>query len=301
MCVRNEDGGDKISDLPLEHFDVELWNRIAEYDTRGWTVHEITLNGNWGDPIMHKDLDKMLWTWTKYHPETALYLHTNGSLRSTDWWTNFAHTTVQFPEHRVVVAVDGLADTHAIYRQDTDFEKIKENCMAFTSAGGVLEIVTTMFEHNKHQIDDIVAEIETWGATTFEARHSHGESVGPIQAYRDRAPFREKFKFIPPSAQRDSEFYNEHRPNYHTPENQNLSKCPWYNDAKIQIDPWGNVWPCCHISLLRMHKYDSEAEKINLNDNNLYDILAGHWYKDVLHDGINGKNPWDICKRKCGV
>lgn len=304
MCIRNQDGGDKIPDLPLDHFDIDIWNRIAEYDTRGWTIHDLTLNGNWGDPIMHKDLNRMMLTWAKFHPETGLYLHTNGSLRSTNWWADFAYTCRQFSDHRVIIAVDGLADTHAIYRQDTDFHKIKENVIAFTEAGGVAEIVTTMFEHNKHQIDDIVAEVETWGTRCFQMRHSHNEEIGPIKAYRGRPEFRKNFRSFNRSDLRNADEYNKMRPDYWDDVDNKLTHCPWYNLASVQIDPWGNVWPCCHISLLRMHKYDKETEDLNLKDNNLHDVLDGHWYSEVLKDGINGTNDtprWEICDRKCGT
>jgi len=303
MCVRNQDGGDKIPDLPLDHFDVDLWNRIAREDTRGWTIYELTLNGNWGDPLMHKDLSQMMLTWANYHPETCLQLHTNGSLRSVEWWKKFAHTCRQFSDHRVIVAVDGLADTHAIYRQDTDFYKIKENVKAFTAAGGTAEIVTTMFEHNKHQIDDICAEVETWGVESFDCRHSHGEESGPIKAYRDREPFRKRFRSRPRSDLRDAWVYVDMQPDYWDEQNQTLTKCPWYNIASIQIDPWANVWPCCHISLLRMHLYDKDARTLNLKDKSLHDILASDWYSKTLNRGIHGPRSerWKICQRKCGV
>ena len=94
------------------------------------------------------------------------------------------------------------------------------------------------------------------------------------------------------------------RPDYWDDVDNKLTHCPWYNLASVQIDPWGNVWPCCHISLLRMHKYDKETEDLNLKDNNLHDVLDGHWYSEVLKDGINGTNDtprWEICDRKCGT
>ena len=24
-----------------------------------------------------------------------------------------------------------------------------------------------------------------------------------------------------------------------------VSPCKWYQDKRVQIDPWGTVWPCC--------------------------------------------------------
>ena len=47
-------------------------------------------------------------------------------------------------------AVDGLADTHSIYRVRTNWDKIIENIKAFTNNAGRARVIMTVFEHNKH-------------------------------------------------------------------------------------------------------------------------------------------------------
>jgi hypothetical protein len=49
------------------------------------------------------------------------------------------------PGVTVGFALDGLADTHALYRQDTDWHKIIENACAFIDAGGSSKVEICSF------------------------------------------------------------------------------------------------------------------------------------------------------------
>ena len=48
----------------------------------------------------------------------------------------------------VVFCLDGLEDTHEIYRRKTNFNKIISNMKAFIDAGGYAGVITTAFDHN---------------------------------------------------------------------------------------------------------------------------------------------------------
>jgi hypothetical protein len=89
------------------------------------------------------------------------------------------------------------------------------------------------------------------------------------------------------------------------------SKCPWYNERKIQIDPWAKIWPCCHVSLYGIH---IDAHDINLmvdetfldarntNDLKKYslgEILSNDWFSSV-EEAVDGAK-WKQCRDICGV
>jgi hypothetical protein len=90
------------------------------------------------------------------------------------------------------------------------------------------------------------------------------------------------------------------------------TKCPWYNAQEIQIDPWGTVWPCCHVSLfgvhLEKHNIANEVDETfvqarkdnNLKDSSLYDILKSDWYNEHVKLSVKGAK-WKTCQRTCGV
>ena len=74
---------------------------------------------------------------------------------------------------QVNFAVDGLKDTHSIYSRRTDFDKIIENIKSFNEAGGSGRIITTVFEHNKHQLMELKHLAETLKCRAYVIRHSH--------------------------------------------------------------------------------------------------------------------------------
>ena len=50
-------------------------------------------------------------------------------------------------------AIDGLEDTHSIYRQGTNWKKIIDNVMTFVDAGGKARWDMLVFQHNEHQVE----------------------------------------------------------------------------------------------------------------------------------------------------
>lgn len=126
-CARNISGGETVDWLKLEHFDVDLWNRLVSEDTKGIQLEKLTLNGNWGDPGMHPHLPEMMETFIEYHPECSIYIATNGSMHNPDWWKRLGEVLISGLNHLVQFAVDGIADTHHLYRRNTNFKRLIAN------------------------------------------------------------------------------------------------------------------------------------------------------------------------------
>jgi MoaA/NifB/PqqE/SkfB family radical SAM enzyme len=317
-CVRNIYGNEIRPGLELNHFDVELWNRLWQQDTRGWYIAELQLNGNWGDPGMHPQLPEMIDTASRSHPYLTVFMHTNGGMHNTAWWAELAKQMKWLWSHAVHFAVDGLADTHAVYRRNTKFEKVCENIKSFTDAGGRAGIITTLFDHNRHQIAEIKQLAKDLNCTFFRTRKSNCSSMtveSNTENYQITTEYCNSESTI--NIQLDD---NRPRNRHVRKDALHLTgigkldtKCPWYNDRMVQIDPWGNVWPCCHISLygnglhpateefdlfLETSKYSLDN---NLNSHMLETILQSDWYTSRLHKTVHGSEPWGVCKRSCGV
>lgn len=105
--------------------------------------------GNLGDPLASAHIDQLIDISKKYAKK--IQIHTNGSLRNVDWWTQLAQTLSDV-EHDVWFGIDGLAGVHEIYRQGTNFEKIIKNAQAFISAGGYATWQFIPYKHNEHQV-----------------------------------------------------------------------------------------------------------------------------------------------------
>ena len=285
--------------LELQHMDLNLWRSIIDqaYDLNFETIN---LNGNFGDAGMHPDLLKMA-NHLFASSDMKLQISTNGSLRTKQFWKELAQSGTN--RLQVIFCVDGLKDTHAIYRRKTNFDKIIDNIKAFTSAGGNAIMVTTLFDHNIHQIKELAKLAKDIGCMEYRTRKSYSftdynsldDVVVSTNNIKDEDAYITKYKSV----------YSG-RPKYRT---HNQSKCPWYNKKHVQIDPYGQIWNCCYASETRYGKdkqnyvhpdakelFNSE---LDLTKNTLEQALQSkHWAlsKDRIEE-----EKWYICYNSCGL
>jgi len=151
MCARNINGGEDNPQLPeveLSLDDVKTMFPI-EFIKQ---LDRLYMCGNYGDPIAAKDTLEIFQYFREHNSKMMLSLHTNGSAKSTEWWTNLAK--VLGTKGYVVFSVDGLEDTNHLYRQNTVFSKIMTNAQAFIDAGGRARWDYIVFAHNEHQVEE---------------------------------------------------------------------------------------------------------------------------------------------------
>lgn len=333
-CVRNNDGGAAKPGMELRHIELDLWKRIATEDTKGAYIRHISLNGNWGDSAMHPDLVEMIDIWTAAHPESMIAIATNGSIRNKKFWEDLAAALRKASHHKIDFAMDGMEDTHSIYRRRTSHAKLCENIKTFTDAGGVAFVLMTLFEHNNHQIEEVSALADSLGARHFVARNSFtGDKEIKIIDDQDKAYYSMKAALIPNEVQhhfphnespnnnlKDSSLYGHINENFKEifPFYQK-SKCPWQDEGELQIDPWGIVWPCCHTSLwgggsAELHTYSVDNDiapgdgnipgkvlrENDLHDRSLKDIVTGGFFSNKMNKVIADAS-WGVCRNNCGI
>lgn len=145
-CTRNNHGFGLSADLIEQDLIPEKLEAILLHFPN---LEGIQLCGNFGDPVASKfivDLVKISKRYVK-----KIQIHTNGSLRSVDWWSSFAKELHNI-QHDVWFGIDGLAGVHEIYRQGTSFDKIIDNAKSFINAGGYATWQFIPYQHNEHQI-----------------------------------------------------------------------------------------------------------------------------------------------------
>lgn len=167
MCSRNHHGGIdnpllQESDWTIEEF-IQIFSKEVKQQ-----INKITFCGNFGDPLLNFHLVKML----NYVKDDNIYvdIHTNGSLRNEKFWKELPkHLPL---EHKVVFALDGLADTHKRYRIGTDYNKIINNARAFINAGGTAEWSMIRFKHNAEQVQAAKEVSKYYGFKYFTVKDS---------------------------------------------------------------------------------------------------------------------------------
>src|SRR5215469_2752877 len=106
QCPRNVNGGVVNPNLPLTELRLQDIRTIfpANFVKQ---LQLIYMCGNYGDAIVARDTLEAFQYFRAVNPSIKLKLHTNGSGRDRDWWTELAHTV-----NTCVFAIDGLRDTN---------------------------------------------------------------------------------------------------------------------------------------------------------------------------------------------
>jgi MoaA/NifB/PqqE/SkfB family radical SAM enzyme len=151
MCARNINGGEDNPQLPNTELSLADIQKIFEPAFIA-QLDRLFMCGNFGDPIAAKDTLEIFRYFRQHNDKMMLSLHTNGSAKTEEWWTELAHTLGR--KGYVVFSVDGLADTNHLYRQNTNFDKIMKNAQAFINAGGRARWDYIVFAHNEHQVEE---------------------------------------------------------------------------------------------------------------------------------------------------
>jgi MoaA/NifB/PqqE/SkfB family radical SAM enzyme len=318
MCARNIHGGKDnplitISDITLEEIKKFLPVEFIKQ------LKSIPLCGNFGDPLLNKDMLDIVDYIAQANPAIRMDIHTNGSLRSRAWWSKLA--VVAPKDHCVQFGIDGLSDTHSIYRIGTNFEKIIESARAFILAGGKARWNFITFKHNEHQIEEARQMAKDLGFESFQEKQTsrfignpwfdvHDRNGNTI--YRLENVTEQRLVFID---KKTVESYKE------------LVKgskidCEVEKTKQVYIDAQGYLWPCCFVGGTKdhystpdqiVHNYRLDSldslnrtldrfggiEQFNLRHRTIKEIVDSEAWQTIWNDTFeNDKMP--VCARTCG-
>lgn len=265
-------------------------------------IKRILFNGTVGDFITNKDALEIVQYLTAPNNATVI-INTNGSARSTAWWKELA----TIPNLTVNFALDGLEDTHHLYRRNTNWQQIIKNATAYIQAGGVADWTMTIFDHNKHQIDDCSILAKQYGFTKFYARHSdrtvvparnrQGEFTHWLEpasntlASNNRVSLedlvRKEIKFKAGSM-------NLARRQDNTVALPSLTNCDSLKFKQIYIGGDWCVSPCCFLGIMSFtkeydHRYANFLDGLIEEGLTMDDLYATdtHTVKDIINRGFD--------------
>jgi len=244
MCIRNYHGGVENPLLKLTDWSLDDFKNIATHSVLN-QINGYYMCGNFGDPIINNEIIEMIEYSATVNPNLNIRIHTNGSARSTKWWKQLA--SVMPKTHKVIFAIDGLEDTHSLYRIGTDYKKIIENAKAFISAGGIAEWCFIKFKHNEHQVEEARQRANKIGFSLFTEKNT-SRFIGDtkfdvydkkgITVYHLEQPSETKTEVIP----------NEVIKNYKKYTDLAEIDCYVKKKKEIFIDAQKNVFPCCFLA-----------------------------------------------------
>jgi sulfatase maturation enzyme AslB (radical SAM superfamily) len=134
----------------------------------------IRINGNFGDIVMNPAGADIVDYFFEHNPHLAVSVSTNGGARDRQFWTQLAQTPAT-----VLFCIDGLEDTHHLYRQNTVWATVIRNAQIFIAAGGRAVWKMIRFDHNQHQIDQCRQLSQELGFADFELIDD-GRNTAPV-------------------------------------------------------------------------------------------------------------------------
>lgn len=315
MCARNVNGGlenplIKVTNWTLEEFKTIINKEVLDQ------LDSYYFCGNFGDPILNNDLAEMCSYSAIVAPNVGITIHTNGSARSVDWWRKLA---VCLPKkHRVVFAIDGLGDTHSLYRVGTDFQKILENAQAFIGAGGQAEWMFIRFKHNEHQVLGAEYMAMQMGFKKFTTKDSSRFILEPRVPVMNREG--QVMHFIEPASDTPMKFIDQKTIDSFKENIKNVKiSCKVQADKEVYIDAHKNLYPCCHVSSIpfiyrnqagisevlatMLAQHENLMNKLgntNTIDRTIKDIVDSKEYQTVWEEMWNVQKML-ICAKTCGV
>jgi MoaA/NifB/PqqE/SkfB family radical SAM enzyme len=168
-CPRNLRGVEIIDNYPLCQLTLDQIQQLLS-PVFLQQIRRVLINGNYGDFVAARDALDIVQYIKNTNPLIELEISTNGSAQPKIWAPlGELDVTVRF-------RLDGMADTHHLYRQNTDWHAILDHAQQFIRHGGHAIWSMIVFDHNKHQIEQCRALSQELGFQEFDCI-----DLGPAQ------------------------------------------------------------------------------------------------------------------------
>lgn len=295
-------------------------------------LNRINFCGNYGDPIVARDLLPTIAYFKNNSDPMRIEVNTNASARKVSWWKALA--TIMGSDEAtsgVWFGLDGLGDTNALYRRNTNWDIIMRNAQAFIDAGGIAHWNFIVFKHNEHQIEEAQRLAKEMGFKHFNIKItarfktgdifpviSKGEHVYDLEIPTDQKLLLPKaVNHIKPSdkpVSRPSEamlgaarVIEEYRKKGYVSDPSPIVPkpnidCIAQKEASVYVSATGHLYPCCWIGDARAYNAEDvpmEYDRIDLTKRSIEDIISGEEFQMV-------EDSWEIgsihkCVNVCTV
>ena len=294
MCPRRINGGMLNPLIDLEEITLDQFKQWFPVNFLKQLTY-INFCGNLGDPIIAKDTLEIFQYLKQIHPGISLSMHTNGGARDTNWWKELAKTEV-----KVTFGIDGLSDTHHLYRVSTDWYKIISNAKAFIDAGGRAEWHMLVFKHNEHQIEECRELSKRYNFSSFTIKHTTRFQDGKFHALNDQGKTTHILYPTKLSEEMITKAQNaasEPRP---------IISCKAKRDKQLYVSANGKVSPCCWLDFdWILPKQDSRIDYMDrigkfpsLKESSLEEIFKTLFFNQI--EDTWKCNPLMECSKQCG-
>lgn len=293
MCARNLQGGIDNPFMTLDEITLDKFKSWFSIDFIQ-QLDRLYMCGNLGDPVVAKDTISIFQHCREVNPNINLSMNTNGSARGNTFWEQLAKLNVA-----VHFGIDGLQDTHSIYRIGTNFDTIIKNATTFIKHGGYAIWDMLVFDHNKHQIGACQHMADQMGFKQFHSKNTSrfkGESLVVLD---------KTGKALYNIYGTDRSKTLTHKLTEQTFEEPKIN-CKVQKEKSLYVSATGNISPCCWldmewmppVSFSRIDYMTKIGTYMNLNNNTLSEIFNSDFLSSISDTW--GSNPLRECSKQCG-
>lgn len=288
-------------------------------------LRKILVNGNYGDIVKHSQPKELLEVALAHN--TMIEIRTNGGALPVAFWSWLG----QQKNVLVEFGIDGLADTHHLYRRNTRFDVVIKNASAYIAAGGNASWAMTLFKHNEHQEQPCRELATELGFSSFKARASsrwHTKDLIVVDNNFNKEYVLEpvtglasRYSAAPADKARPLSFYEQHRKEITFDLASAKIKESPVEDVKCHVADGNSVylsadkklWPCCWIGFnvqnaIKTNTRTSFVEKFfnELNYDLDFNNVMTHSITGIVGSGLflEIENSWrhtpfDECSTMC--
>ena len=295
MCPRRISGGILNPLITLDEITLEQFKEWFPVDFVQ-QLNKLFMCGNLGDPIIAEDTLEIFEYLRLNNPNIQLSMHTNGSARSEAWWHKLATLDVY-----VTFGIDGLSDTHSLYRISTDWHRIIKNATAFINNGGQAEWHMLVFKHNEHQIEDCQQISNNMKFNKFTVKHTSRFKNDKWAVLDDNG---KPTHYLEPTSKSESMIpLVQQAMQVELP----TIRCKAKHQSQIYVAATGVVSPCCWLDFgwilpsqeSRIDYMDRIEVFPNLNNMSLKEIFESKYFENIENTWFD--KPLQECSKQCGI
>ncbi len=303
---------------PNIHFDPRQDLDFATFKkalASGQRLDFILLCGVYGDPLLHPEIVRFMQHIRSEYPEAKVSAHSNGAFGTPELWKSLA-AHFNTPGSHIKFSIDGLKNSHELFRQGTRWESVLKNAEVFIQAGGNAVWKMIEFKHNQIDIAEARNLATEMGFRSFELRSNNFPGLDDYitlpEDDRKSLTRTENLDF-------DETALDQWNTQQVDQKKFNSIECRSLTRKNLYLDAHGKVWPCCWVGGLPyrpenhlrqwMHKklLSRYSDDFNsLESYSLSEILDHEWMKTSLPESWKNKNSTEknpliaTCAKTCG-
>jgi len=289
-----------ISSLNLDFFKKNFTQDIVAQMKR------ITFCGYDGDPIYNKEFIEICAYFKQIKPDLELYIVTNGSYKSSDWWMSLGSVLNEYDQ--IHFSLDGWDQaSNEKYRINSNWQSILDGIETLRSEPVrlVWDMIYFDFNYKKHELMTDMAKklgfdaIRKTKSNKFNFFYnSYDLDLQPPKDFiSPNGRFESKTTFLTNKPIHDSSFDTALGIYSQMDTNQEIVPLCKIGTKGLFVDSQGYFYPCCWI----INKYDPEhysawlTEDKNIKKSGLENVLNNLFWSSFLAN----ISTMSICKSKC--